>query len=950
MIVEIGGGEGGLKEYLEHGRKLGREFHRDKLDQRVPLYGDLAIFEIATTYESNGKKYDHVSLSFAENHVTDEMLHIAVKEFRDHVLTAWPEDQRHRIAFYAEAHRPRILSYINSATGEEEKRYTHIHIGIGRRDLQTGKSIEVMGYLGQESDNLKYIDAFQESFNARYGFSSPKDNPKITPENAADTIARYTGKKPDVLGTFNQMKSVLEITLQNEIVEKNITSWGAFEKLLSLHGDVSKMRKGRFDECFRIKPFGSERAMRLEGQFFKRQFIERSTDVKIAILTDKAREVYLEQMQPKKAPAYTELLLKEWRETTAHEIRFIHKSSPFYKNEYKPADTQTRKKLLDDLERNSHAKSCPATNNRTKEIAAPRSGVPRLSVRNVDGIQKRSQMLLQSNNGLDVSAGQQATRTGMGVRQANIRGDGNCTISTVVVAQSHQVIQPSSVLVRVQADLLNVYEQASAKDKYAEIRKKIDCGLLLDVLSHSHKINHKHYSVTQAKDCTPRIQCGSRALSPSDFLMKELGLTWREAAPILRNAYELQIGTKSIKSREKVDTNDLWQEFKTMRNTAYPQSSMLCNLKIFDANSRVKKTALATRLREEQAFVVMGLSGNERKAKISQEKMRGVILKSELTDTLREERRAYKDSIQPPQSIVWQQFLQERAQHGDEMALVALRKMDNTVRTINPFTLGITGTLILEEEYERKRRLVIDFIKSLSYSVASNGDVTYFRSGLAILRDEGFRLAIMNENDEDSIATALQLGREKFGTLTLTGSTEFQSRAVAVAVTHGIQVKFSDPRLEDMRLSLLEEKRLEKRAAVRVIPQVPIATPSTLASSINFPALREQAQRAADDKSAALPIIDVFIAPVIPMPLLPGIDWIDAQDKPYIEPRKTGDGTTRFKVVQKSDVIIVSYGRVVSSYPLPDFAIKVDQEIVINKDGSISIAPELTRNSEIQRL
>lgn len=857
MIVEIGGGEGGLKEYLEHGRKAGRELHRDELDQRVPLFGDLDVFELATSYEGDGKKYDHITLSFSENYVSDEMLKKAVEKWRDHALSAWPEDQRHRIAFYAEAHRPKILCHTNAATGKEEQRLIHIHIGIGRRDLQTGKSVEVLGYLGPESDNLKYIDAFQESFNARHGFSSPKDHPKITPENAVDVIARYTGQKPDALGSFNQKKSAIEITLQKSIVEQNITTWKGLEKLLSEHGEVTKMHEGRFNECFRVKPRGEDRAVRLKGQFFQRQFIERSTDAKISVLMDKARDSYLEQMQPKKAPEHTDPILKEWHETTAREIRFIHKSSPFYKSEYKPANLQTRKQLLADLERKSHAKSSPTTNNRAKEIAAVRGGVPGMPVRNMDGIQKWTAMLLQPDNGMDVSAEHQAARNGVGVRQADPGRAGRSRAANV----THN-IQPSSVLARMKSDLLSAYEQASVKDKYTDIGKNIDCKLLLDSLSHSHKINLKHYSITLAKDGTPRIQCGSRALSSSDFLMKELGLSWREAAPILRNTYELQLGKKSIQPRGKISTDKLWKEFKAERDAAYPDSFIVEKLKAFDTNARSQKTALAARLKDEQSLAVKGLSGNDRKAKISQEKMRAVILKAELADALKDERLVYRDSIQPPQAIAWQQFLQNCAQLGDETALAALRKMDATARDTIPSTPGITGTLVIEDENEKKRRArtrtapVSVLLKELArhQTVEKNGDRTYRLNGQAVLRDEGRYIAILDAGSDEAIAAGLLLGREKFGILTLTGSDSFQRKAVAVAVAQGILVKFADPQLEAMRVQLISERNAGRNAkeapAVSPIKSVPQARAQTKRAAATAEQATGSAQQLVDQLMA----------------------------------------------------------------------------------------------------
>ena len=402
MIVAIGGGAGGFKYYLETGHKKGRELHRDALDQRVSLFGDLNVFELATsTQAGEGQKYDHITLAFSENHVSDEMLQIAVSEFRDHALAAWPESERHKIAFFAEAHRPKILSYTNNLTGEIVKRLIHIHIGMGKHDLLTGQVIEPLGFLGL-SDNLKFIDAWQEAFNAKHGFSSPKDNPKITPENAVDTLARYTGAKPDELGTFNQQKANLEIVLQKQIIEKNITTWSGFEHLLKTHGRVSKMREGKFDEVFRILVEGADRAVRLKGVFFQRQFIERPTSEKLDIIQDKAKVAYLEQMQPRKVPAYVASVLKEWHTTKARENRFLHTGSKFYKEQYIPADVKTRLQLLNEIERKHHGITSIIPNNSRNKIATARNRMPELPTRDLDGIQRRSEMLLRGDDGVHV--------------------------------------------------------------------------------------------------------------------------------------------------------------------------------------------------------------------------------------------------------------------------------------------------------------------------------------------------------------------------------------------------------------------------------------------------------------------------------------------------------------------------------------------------------------------
>ena len=67
------------------------------------------------------------------------------------------------------------------------------------------------------------------------------------------------------------------MTLQKEILAQNVTTWVGLGKLLAAYGTVSKMRADQFNECYRIKLSGAQRAMRLQGVFFQRQFIERPT-------------------------------------------------------------------------------------------------------------------------------------------------------------------------------------------------------------------------------------------------------------------------------------------------------------------------------------------------------------------------------------------------------------------------------------------------------------------------------------------------------------------------------------------------------------------------------------------------------------------------------------------------------------------------------------------------
>ena len=736
MIVEISSGKGGFKLYLEHGQKKGRDQHRDQLDQRIALAGDLDVFEVATSAgDADGYKYDHITLSFSEDHVSDEVLQLAVAEFREHALAAWPQEDRHRIAFYAEAHRPRITSYTNSETGARVVRLTHIHIGLGKHDLLTGQAIAPLGFLGHPSDNLKYIDAWQESFNVRHGLSSPKDNPKIAPKDAVDILARYTGHRPDALGTFNQQKSAFELTLQKEVIAQNVTTWGGLGKLLAAYGTVSKMRADQFNECYRIRLSGAHRAMRLQGVFFQRQFIERPTVEKIEILTRKAKAAYLEQMQPRKAPEHLAKTLTQWHSTKARELRYLHTGSAFFKDVYLPADIPTRIEILNKLERQAHG--VPRSKHHPNRAFTPtRNRVPGMPIRDMDAIQGRSEMLLRDDTGVDVRASAGRESMGLGLRPADGGRGGRIDTNRHGVNLADQTVgltQPSSVLARVQADLRERYAQAADKEKYAEIRKNIDCTQLLNRLSHSHGINLALYQVATAKDGTPRIQCGSRALSPSDFLLKELGFPWREAAPILRTTYEHQLGKRVTAARAAgLTKSPLWPEFKAARLVDKP--AIAARLQAFDAETGALRNALAARLKQDHTKALTGLSGASRKATQSLQKLAAATAKAEFND----ERRVCRKTIQPLQAQAWKLYLHALAQTGDKEALAALRKLDDTARAAP--AQSITGTIHLDEEDDKKRRRARKadsalVLKALTHVIATNGDITYSRGGHAVLRD-----------------------------------------------------------------------------------------------------------------------------------------------------------------------------------------------------------------------
>ncbi|WP_097357388.1 hypothetical protein [Candidatus Enterovibrio escicola] len=118
--------------------------------------------------ETEGEKYMHITLSFKEDHVDEDTLKAITKEFKDFAMMAYLDEE---LSFYAEAHLPKIKTYIDKSTGETVKRKPHIHVIIPEKNLASGKRLEPFGLVRK---NEHFIDAFQEITNEKYQLASPK--------------------------------------------------------------------------------------------------------------------------------------------------------------------------------------------------------------------------------------------------------------------------------------------------------------------------------------------------------------------------------------------------------------------------------------------------------------------------------------------------------------------------------------------------------------------------------------------------------------------------------------------------------------------------------------------------------------------------------------------------------------------------------------------------------
>ena len=234
MLVRITGGSEGIAEYLANGQKADRELTRDELDERVILDGDLELTDtIIKGMEKEGERYLHITLAFKEDELSPEVMRDLVIDFKQFAMSAYEADE---FNFYAEAHLPKIKSYTNRQTGELVERKPHIHIVIPEQNLLSGQNLNPFGRVEQQ---VKFLEAFQEHANAKYGLASPKDNRRLEFTSESEIISRYKGD------LFQGSAKELKERILSDVLDRKISDYDTFKNMLTEYGATRTRNEGR---------------------------------------------------------------------------------------------------------------------------------------------------------------------------------------------------------------------------------------------------------------------------------------------------------------------------------------------------------------------------------------------------------------------------------------------------------------------------------------------------------------------------------------------------------------------------------------------------------------------------------------------------------------------------------------------------------------------------------
>lgn len=322
MVIRPGGYNTGAQEYLETGNKAGRELHRDELDHRMIIDGDLdrtrSIYESIPDHGQD--RYLTFTMSFREDQLSEQMLRDITQEFKQFLMHAYKPDE---FNFYAEAHLPKIKYVPDKKSGEMIERKPHIHIIVPRINLLSGNEANPVDVY---MNHVKFYEAFQEYVNQKYELASPRDHVRIDIADAASVLSRY--KADDFYGKNREFKQ----GLVKQVIERGVTDRKGFYALVGESGETRIRNEGKDNEYIAVKLEGDAKFTNLKDTIFKDDFIVRR-ELKMPPLDEKVIHDRL-QAWPQRAK----------------EIKYVNKATPKFRQAYSDASPDVRVQMLADRE------------------------------------------------------------------------------------------------------------------------------------------------------------------------------------------------------------------------------------------------------------------------------------------------------------------------------------------------------------------------------------------------------------------------------------------------------------------------------------------------------------------------------------------------------------------------------------------------------------------------
>ncbi|EFL5392033.1 relaxase/mobilization nuclease domain-containing protein [Escherichia coli] len=272
---------------------------------------------------------------------------------------------------------------------------------------------------------------------------------------------------------------------------------------------------------------------------------------------------------------------------------------------------------------------------------------------------------------------------------------------------------------------------------------------------------------------------------------------------------------REARAAERADLRDRYRAFREDWNA----SKAPTRADMYERQQRRRRELAAAAKTERDSIRKSSLPVEEKRARYSLAAMGTAAARKELADEIKAERVQFR--AERPQD--YRAWVADRAQEGDLSAIRQVRgwayqdrrtaramERADTAAERGPHLAASDGQA---HDPAAPRRLS----ERVSWNVdRDTGTVAYQLDGREAFRDSGRRIDYTTEGqrDADAIEAGLLLAREKFGgtALNITGPDEFRQRVVAVAIAKGLDVRFSDPELEQQRI---EGQREHQEARTR---------------------------------------------------------------------------------------------------------------------------------------
>jgi hypothetical protein len=788
MLARIGGGNSGIIEYLEKGRKQGRELTRDELDTRVILDGDLRLTEhvIDSIPDKGQERYLHITLSFFESEVSNERLQEITQDYKDLLMSAYHSDE---FCFYAEAHLPKVKNIIDNRTGEMIERKPHIHIVIPERNLVTGN---VLNPRGRGELHIDKLDAIQEHINNKYGLVSPKDGVRVSDHNHANVLARTKGD------LFHEKQGDLKKEIFERLDKDSIRSEKEFLNMLKDFGETKVYNKGKDNQYFGFKPVGQTKFTRLNSPVFTKQYIIN-------------RAIPLVKPTPKQI----EKRIDEWINKTSLEIKYIHPSSEKIRNDYKnvPADQKI------------------STLKEAKEIYDKKYGLEagvfkpiqrRISERSLTADTRGFSSTYGEKRLPHMQAGEVVNAVqGMGIeREGQFGADYTNQLNALLrnvqrdnlaeVRQNEQYVRGSmrwSQGNRSERRLVNPISNELAslepvgKDELAlmkEIRTNINPDRFLSFVAAKYNVNPEIHKVSLAKDGSPRFNVDKRNLNASDFLTKHINLSWQESKNDLLQIWENQINDKPY--QQVLPYVPLTKEQANVRFSSLKSAKDFVRLTVRELQAEVfsrKKDDL----KELQKI----------KDPVEREVERGFVIFKEITAKERIQELKIEASLEI-NSIHnhWQPYRDNTMELKKTLSKILNQNIaDNTISN-GDTNITLKKRIDLNKQFDDFKEKTL---KDLIAHKLDDKQIKYLDKDTkeTVFTDKGNHLTLSGQPSQDRIAMALEYAQSKYGgVLQLTGTDEFKEACALTAAERGMNVILKPDSYHEMMLERLNALKQEK--------------------------------------------------------------------------------------------------------------------------------------------